>query len=192
MLNAIVSFESGILTYIQTTVRSAPLDFFMKIITTLGDAGIIWILACLMMLIFKKSRCAGVAAAFSLITEAICVNVILKNVIMRTRPYDVIEGLNILVPTPHDYSFPSGHAGSSFAVAVVIFLMLPKKWGIPAIITASVMALSRIYVGVHYPSDILVGALIGTSTAYLSVYLVRRFNLEGIICRTIRVEVDDT
>lgn len=192
MLNSLVQFEGEILTYIQTVIRSAPLDVFMKTITFLGDAGIFWILVCLVMLVFKKTRNAGIAGAISLIVEALCVNVFLKNTIQRTRPYEVIEGLNILIATPHDYSFPSGHAGSAFAVAIVVFLMLPKKWGIPAVIMASLMALSRLYVGVHFPTDILAGALIGTATAYMGVYLVNRFKLEKLIFRQKPADADHT
>lgn len=192
MLNSIVTFEGAILTYVQTQIRCAPLDIFMKIVTTLGDAGIIWILACVAMLIFKKSRCAGVAAAISLIIEAICVNGLLKNLIMRDRPFNVIEGLSILIETPHDYSFPSGHAGSSFAVAMVILLILPRRWGIPAIITAVVMAMSRIYVGVHFPSDILAGAVIGTATAILSVYIVKLPKVKKLICGQETIADDNT
>lgn len=180
MLDALVRFEGGILTFIQG-LRWAPFDVLMKIITMLGDAGVFWILVCLVMLVYKKTRSTGIAGAISLILEALCVNVVLKNLIQRTRPYEVIEELTILIATPHDYSFPSGHAGSSFAVAVVIFLMLPKKWGIPAVTMAVMMAFSRLYVGVHFPTDILAGALIGTGTAILAVYLTRRFKLEQVI-----------
>ncbi|NLK39439.1 MAG: phosphatase PAP2 family protein [Clostridiales bacterium] len=191
-MNAIVSLEGEILTYIQTVIRSAPLDLFMKIITTLGDAGILWILACLVMLIFKKTRIVGIAGAISLIAEFLCVNVVLKNIIQRARPYEVIEGLNILIATPHDYSFPSGHAGSAFAVAIVMLLMLPKRWGIPALIMASLMALSRLYVGVHFPTDVIAGALIGMGTAFFSVFLVDRLKLETTNLRKKAAEVDHT
>lgn len=88
-------------------------------------------------------------------------NVLLKNLIARTRPYAAIEGLTLLIPPPSDYSFPSGHTASSFAMAVVLYRKLERKWGITAIVLASLIALSRLYLGAHYPSDILFGMMSG-------------------------------
>ena len=129
-----------------------------KFVTTLGNAGMIWIVLSVGLLIPKKTRRVGVLALVSLSFSALIDNVILKNVVARTRPYDVIEGLTSLVGVQKDYSFPSGHTGSAFAAAVVMFRGLPKK----------LMGLSRLYVGVHYPSDVLGGVLIGTGIALLT------------------------
>ena len=139
-----------------------------RFITTLGNAGVIWIVLSVGLLIPKKTRRVGALALVSLVFSALIDNVILKNVVARTRPYDVIEGLTSLVGAQKDYSFPSGHTGSAFAAAVVLFLGLPKKCGIPILVFACLMGLSRLYVGVHYPSDVLGGALIGTGIALLT------------------------
>ena len=139
-----------------------------KFITTLGNAGVIWIVFSVGLLIPKKTRRVGVLALVSLFFSALIDNVILKNVVARTRPYDVIEGLTSLVGAQKDYSFPSGHTGSAFAAAVVMLRELPKKFGIPILVFACLMGLSRLYVGVHYPSDVLGGALIGTGIALLT------------------------
>ena len=139
-----------------------------KFITTLGNAGVIWIVFSVGLLIPKKTRRVGVLALVSLFFSALIDNVILKNVVARTRPYDVIEGLTSLVGAQKDYSFPSGHTGSAFAAAVVMFRELPKKLGIPILVFACLMGLSRLYVGVHYPSDVLGGVLIGTCIALLT------------------------
>lgn len=141
-----------------------------KFITTLGNAGVIWIVFSVGLLIPKKTRRVGVLALVSLLFSALIDNVILKNVVARTRPYDVIEGLTSLVGAQKDYSFPSGHTGSAFAAAVVMFLGLPKKYGIPILVFACLMGLSRLYVGVHYPSDVLGGALIGTGIALFTYW----------------------
>ena len=83
---------------------------------------------------------------------ALITNVCLKNLVARPRPMSV-EGLVPLIGKPTDYSFPSGHTCASFACALVLYRILPKKYGVPAVILASLIAFSRLYVGVHYPTD---------------------------------------
>lgn len=162
--------EADILLWIQNNIRNDVLTPIFKFITTLGNAGIIWIVLSVGLLIPKKIRRVGVLTLVSLLFSALIDNVILKNVVARTRPYDLIEGLTSLVGAQKDYSFPSGHTGSAFAAAVVMFLGLPKKFGIPILVFACLMGLSRLYVGVHYPSDVLGGVLIGTGIALLTYW----------------------
>ncbi|MDD3063847.1 MAG: phosphatase PAP2 family protein, partial [Massilibacteroides sp.] len=94
-------------------------------------------------------------------------NIILKNLVARTRPYEVVQGLQLLIGKQNDFSFPSGHTGSSFASAVILYKELPKKYGIPLIGLATLIGFSRLYLAVHYPSDVLGGAIIGTLIAIL-------------------------
>ncbi len=162
--------EADILLWIQNNIRNDVLTPIFKFITTLGNAGVIWIVLSVGLLIPKKTRRVGALALVSLLFSALIDNVILKNVVARTRPYDVIKGLTSLVGAQKDYSFPSGHTGSAFAAAVVMFLGLPKKCGIPILVFACLMGLSRLYVGVHYPSDVLGGALIGTGIALFTYW----------------------
>lgn len=163
-----IAMEADILLWIQNNIRNDVLTPIFKFVTTLGNAGMIWIVLSVGLLIPKKTRRVGVLALVSLSFSALIDNVILKNVVARTRPYDVIEGLTSLVGSQKDYSFPSGHTGSAFAAAVVMFRGLPKKYGIPILVFACLMGLSRLYVGVHYPSDVLGGVLIGTGIALLT------------------------
>lgn len=86
--------------------------------------------------------------------------------VARSRPYDCIRGLIPLITPPTDYSFPSGHTAASFAVGVLLFRKLPKRYGIPALVLAALIGFSRLYLGVHYPSDVLAGALLGTGISY--------------------------
>lgn len=165
-----VAMEADILLWIQNNIRNDVLTPIFKFITTLGNAGVIWIVLSVGLLIPKKTRRVGALALVSLLFSALIDNVILKNVVARTRPYEVIEGLTSLVGVQKDYSFPSGHTGSAFAAAVVMFLGLPKKSGIPILVFACLMGLSRLYVGVHYPSDVLGGALIGTGIALFTYW----------------------
>ncbi len=171
MLQNLISVETTILLWIQNNIRNEFLTAIFKFITTLGNGGIIWIMISVGLLIPKKTRKVGVLSLISLALSALIDNVILKNLIARTRPYDVIPELTTLVGAQKDYSFPSGHTGSAFAAAVVLFRGLPKKYGIPILIFAFLMGLSRLYVGVHYPSDVLGGMLIGTGIALFTYWL---------------------
>lgn len=100
-------------------------------------------------------------------TTFIINNVALKNLVGRLRPYEVISGLECLIEKQNDFSFPSGHTGSSFAAAVILLCCLPKKYGVPAMVLAFFISFSRLYLGVHYPTDVLCGGMIGTMTALM-------------------------
>lgn len=166
--------EGNVLLWIQNNLRNDFFDVIMKTITRLGDGGMIWIIFAVLLLLFKKYRYAGVASAISLILTFLTVNLCIKNLVARVRPYEVIEGLTRIVGEQSDYSFPSGHTAHAFAVSVVLLLMLPKKLGAPALILAFLMGFSRLYVGVHYPTDVLGGAVIGTVLAVISVFIAKK------------------
>lgn len=165
MMESLLNLDASILLWIQEHLRTPGLTMVMKQITKLGNAGIFWILLTIGLLLFAKTRNTGIMAGISLAISFVINNLFLKNVVARTRPYEVVEGLSRLIEKPVDYSFPSGHAASSFAVAVILYLELPKKYGIPLLILAGLISFSRLYLGVHYPSDVLVGALSGTVIA---------------------------
>lgn len=163
--------EPNILLWIQDNLRNDVLTPFFVVITSLGNAGILWILITARLLIPKKTRKVGILCVAALLFSFLIDNVLLKNLVARTRPYEVIEGLTYLVKKPVDYSFPSGHTGTSFATAVVLFLSFPKKYSFWFLVLAVLIGFSRLYVGVHYPTDVLAGAIIGTLIA-VGVYLV--------------------
>jgi len=158
--------EGQILLWIQENLRCDVLTVFFRFITSLGDNGMIWIILTIVLLVVTKYRKVGVMSAAALICSLIINNLLLKNIVARIRPYEVVEGLQRLLPAQPDYSFPSGHTGSSFAVAVIFFMYLPKKYGIPAMVLAVLIAFSRLYLGIHYVSDVLGGAFIGTVIAF--------------------------
>lgn len=163
MLETIQSFDFAVLDGIQS-IRNEFLDFLMPLITMLGDKGIFLIAVGLLMLFFKKYRICGIATLGSLLTGLIIGNGLLKNLIMRDRPCWINETVNMLVAVPHDYSFPSGHTTACFTAATVIFLH-DKKLGIPAYIIAVAVAFSRMYLYVHFPTDILAGMILGIGIA---------------------------
>lgn len=139
--------------------------------THLGDFGIFWILLTIVLLIPKKTRKAGLALPFSLalIIGTLITNVAIKNVVARIRPYEVIQELDLMIEKQKDFSFPSGHTCASFASAFAIYKckeVFPKKWRTAAMVLATLIALSRLYVGVHYPTDVLGGLIVGLFSAW--------------------------
>lgn len=182
MLNLLSSLDDNILLFFQEVIRNPVLTPILRVITTLGNGGAIWIVLTILMLLLPKTRRVGFMTSLSLIGTLLVNNLFLKNVVNRTRPYEVIEGLTYLVRTPMDSSFPSGHSACSFAVACIIFRRLPKKYGVPALILAIVIALSRLYVGVHYPSDVLFGTISGIAISYGAEALAERIMERRALC----------
>ena len=158
----LTQFDYQILLFIQEHLRFDFLDGLMKFVSFLGNSGWFWIGLCLLLLCFKKTRMIGVAGILALALGALVTNVTLKNAVARIRPYEQFPDLILLIERQRDLSFPSGHACSSFAAAGVILQMYPKKvWGIAAVVLAALISWSRLYVAVHFPSDVLAGILIG-------------------------------
>lgn len=145
MLDTLLKLDGDILLWIQDNLRTGWLDPIMKFITYLANGGALWIGICVLLLILKKTRTTGIVCSCSLAVTFLINNIILKNIIARTRPYEVVEGLNRIIGAQSDYSFPSGHSGASFAVAVVMFMEMPKKYGVPALIVATLISFSRCY-----------------------------------------------
>lgn len=175
MLHFLSELDGGILLWIQEYLRNPVLTPILKVITTLGNVGAIWILLTLLILMMPKTRKVGCMMAAALFGTLLINNILLKNLVARTRPYDVIEGLTYIVRRPKEFSFPSGHAGSSFAAACIMLRRLPGRYGIPAFVLAVLISLSRLYVGVHYPSDVLFGVISGILISYGAEALVERF-----------------
>ena len=145
----------------------------MKLYTTLGNAGIVWIVVSVAMLCWKPTRRAGATALCAMVLGLLCTNVVLKHLVSRPRPYTVVEGLIPLLTSGDPNSFPSGHTCAAFAAGVAWFGTAKKGgWRAAALIQAVLMGLSRLYVGVHYLSDVLAGAIIGTLCGLGGLWLV--------------------
>lgn len=175
MIELLNNLDGNILLIIQEYFRNDVLTVIFTLITSLGDKGMIWVLISAILCIPKKTRRIGIACLLSLLGSLIINNGILKNLIQRSRPFDQIDALIPLINKPRDYSFPSGHTGSSFACAWILLRRLPKKYGIPALILAIGISLSRLYLGVHYPSDVIVGMMSGILISYLAEFCVNKF-----------------
>ena len=172
MLETLLNLDGGFLLFLQESVRNPMLDSLMKFITALGNGGMIWIGATILLLIPKKTRKIGMMSAVALLGSLIINNNIIKNIVQRPRPFVTFTDLQIIIPTPSEYSFPSGHTSSSFAAAAVFYRHLPKKLGLPSVILAGLIGFSRLYVGVHYPTDVIAGVIMGILLSYLAEFLV--------------------
>ncbi|MEG0035930.1 MAG: phosphatase PAP2 family protein [Oscillospiraceae bacterium] len=168
------NFDTQALLFIQDNLRLPFLDYVMVFLTRLGDGGFIWILAGLILLIPKKTRRGGFDLLICLMITAVLNNLLIKELVSRLRPYDTIAALSILVEPEASFSFPSGHASASLAAALALTLAFGKK-GAFAYIPAVLIAISRCYVGVHYPTDIFAGMAVGTIVALLTYCLLHRF-----------------
>ncbi|MGN1411977.1 MAG: phosphatase PAP2 family protein [Oscillospiraceae bacterium] len=169
------NIDTNVLLYIQENIRSDTLTVFFSNFTKLGNSGILWISLSLILLCFKKTRKMGLVMTVSLFLGFIVTNVILKNLVARTRPFYAIPDLNALVPYPRDYSFPSGHTTSAFSICTPLFIMLNKKYSFIFLIFATLMGFSRLYVGVHYLTDVLCGLIIGIMCSIASYFLIKWF-----------------
>ena len=149
-----------ILNWIQDTLKCGWMDWLMPKITALGDVGTIWIIIGLVMVCTKKYRKNGLVLLASLLVGVLIGNLWLKYLVARSRPCWLNPEVMLVIPNPTDFSFPSGHTLSSTIAATVLW-GTDRKFGIPAAILAALIAFSRIYLYVHFPSDVIVAAAIG-------------------------------
>ena len=216
IFDSFLTFDLGVFEWIQS-IHTPILTTIMVIITTLGDEGIIFIAAGLVLFATKKYRKIGLAMLISLLVMLVLNNLVLKEMLERVRPFYIfnldglladkqafidagrlgkfdvmVEKITALtekypemaaewlakyqypdfVDKLTSFSFPSGHTSSAFAACAAI-LFLNRKIGIPAIIFAALMGFSRIYVEVHYCTDVLGGALVGIIYAVVGVLLAK-------------------
>ncbi|HIR14730.1 MAG TPA: phosphatase PAP2 family protein [Candidatus Choladousia intestinavium] len=173
-MEALQMAEGSILLWIQEFLRADWLTPVMLTITKLGNMGFIWVVLSLLFLCFRKTRWAGAAGLLAVFFSLVFNNFFLKNLFERIRPYEVIDGLTLLVEKASDFSFPSGHAGTSFAAATAFFWILRGKIGAAAYVLAFLIAFSRLYIGIHYPTDVLCGMLTGSLCGLAAGILINK------------------
>lgn len=174
-----MEFEYVILDFIRNNFSSEFADLLMKYISFLGNAGWVWILTAISLMLFKKTRRIGVTAACALIFSLLICNLTLKPLIARMRPYELREGIELIISAPTDRSFPSGHSSASFAAAVAIFCQ-NKKWGTAALSLATLIAFSRLYLYVHFPTDVLGGIIVGSLCGVLADYIIKKLYKKAV------------
>lgn len=171
-------FDLPILDWIAAKMHCGFLDAVMPIITLLGDGGVFWIAVAVVLLCIPKYRKVGLRMGAALLLGLLVCNLTLKPLIARPRPYDYQlthfgNTIQLLISAQHDYSFPSGHTIASFEAATVL-LLHSRKAGIPAVILAALIAFSRLYLYVHYPSDVLTSLVLGIAFGLLGNWLVNK------------------
>lgn len=175
MTDWIVETDLRILNGIQNTLRCDVLDWFLPRFTSLGEKGWIYIVIALVLLAIPAYRKWGASLGMALLFGLVFGNMMLKNLVGRTRPYDLVGHYELLVDPLHDYSFPSGHTMAAFEFFVVVCWMpVKRRYKVLAGICAGVMAFSRLYLYVHFPSDVLAGALLGSLFGLCGVKLVEK------------------
>lgn len=164
--------DLSVMVFVQEHLRTNIGNAIIKFITHLGDDGILWIALGVGLLLFRKTRKIGWCVLVSLLINLLITNVTLKNLIARPRPFHASEIIQPLICRPSSFSFPSGHTSGSLTAALAFQKYVPKKYGVPAVVLASLIAVSRIYVGVHYPTDVLGGIAVALISSFLGCKLV--------------------
>lgn len=147
-------------------MRTPILDWIMCFITSLGNGGWIWLVLFLALFIYPKTRKLSFVLLAALILDAVCTT-LLKKCIQRIRPCDVNTSIQLLISRPHDYSFPSGHTSISFAAVTILYFVHKKNIFKISVILAILIAFSRLYLYVHYPTDVLAGMLVGLGCGFI-------------------------
>ncbi|MFA9399001.1 MAG: phosphatase PAP2 family protein [Clostridiaceae bacterium] len=173
MMNFINKFDSSILLFIKDNMNGAIMDKIMVLFTSLGNGGAVWIIIAVILMINKKYRKIGFMALVALLLTTILGEGVLKNLVQRIRPCEAIPAVNLLISKPLTYSFPSGHTASSFAVAGVLAKYL-KKYAIGFFSLALLIAFSRLYLYVHYPTDVLAGMILGLLCSVVVIFIFNK------------------
>ena len=179
-MTALSMFELNILDFFQT-LQNPVCDAIASLLSVIAANGEVFILLTLLMLLYKPTRRAGLVCTTALILDFLILNVTIKPLVARIRPYDLNPAVQLIVRAPHDFSFPSGHTGVSFAFAFAL-KYLGKKPHRAAVIFAVVMGLSRLYLYVHYPTDVLAGALVGAICGLMSVFVWKKASKSDAKC----------
>ena len=173
-----MAWEFSILYALQE-IHNPILDKVMLFISSLGDDGLFWIAIGVICLVFKKHRKMGLQLLISMLCTFIIGNLIIKNLVARPRPCDIDTAVTLLLSRPHGHSFPSGHSINSMVAAVALFLN-NKKIGIPALIIATLIGFSRMYLFVHFPTDVIAGFAIAALVAMGVDYAFHQIQIKFI------------
>ncbi|WP_394022770.1 phosphatase PAP2 family protein [Anaerococcus martiniensis] len=178
------SFEIGILDAIQK-LSTPGLDKFMVTITSLGNMSIIWIAFIIIFLSTKEYKTMGKVMVLGFILNLIIVNLLLKNIFTRVRPFNIVNYANLLIPALKDGSFPSGHTSYAFTIfTIVLFMAKKKSLKVLTGILAVLIAFSRLYLYVHFPTDVIGGAIIGFILAILAMKIYFTKNIREKLANT--------
>lgn len=170
MIKYINEIDLSILEFIHANLQNYFFDKVMPLITSLGEYSVFWFVLGVVLIISKKYRKVGILTVLTVLLTIILDGAIIKNIVQRPRPFLQVTTINMLISRPLDYSFPSVHTAAAVAACVVLFNTM-KKYSIPFIFLATLIAFSRLYLFVHYPSDVLGGVILGVISSKIVLYL---------------------
>lgn len=173
-MDIIREIDFMVLDYIREHLRSGFLDNIMPVITAFGNMGMFWVVVALIISAKAKYRRCSITMMIGMIIGVVLGNFVVKNIIRRNRPCWINEVGGMLIEIPQDFSFPSGHTMSSF-IAATILTYYDKKFAVPSFSVAILIAFSRMYLYVHFPTDILGGALLGVGIAFMTISLTNKY-----------------
>lgn len=189
-LETVFSIDFSVLDFIQSTMRCDFLNVVMAFFSYIGESGGIWIITAVIMLCFRKTRATGVMVICAVVIGFLIGEIGIKNLVCRPRPFTINTDVELTIKTPSGYSFPSGHTCSSFAAATVM-IVRDKRFGIPAICVAVLVAFSRLYNYVHFPSDVLCGMLLGIICATAVVIIFKKAGFDTKLSKNIKYKKVD-
>ena len=175
MIEFFTKVDLSILLWIQENLRSEYITTFMYHTTSIGSILLALIALCFIIKGSRSEKIAGVAVLASCFLEVFIVNGVLKNLIARPRPFVTYDEVVPLVNILSEHSFPSGHTALVFSMAFVIYKLLPAIYGKVAIVIACLVGFSRVYLGVHYPSDVIAGIIVGWFVSLVTVYVKNQY-----------------
>ena len=167
MFDRIQTWDNRILSRLAKK-HTPVLDRLMVIITTTGNYGYIWFALSVPLLIINRTRLTGITMILAMLITGLTGEITIKHIVARVRPCNKEFGKDLLIKHPAHYSFPSGHTASSFAVSMVMLFMLPTIF-VPVVIYATLMGFSRMYLLVHYPTDVIAGSVLGVICGTIAV-----------------------
>ena len=171
MVEFFTKVDIGILLWVQDNLRTEYTTTFMYHITSIGSVILALIALYFIIKGSRSEKIAGVAVLASCVLEVIVVNGVLKSLIARLRPFVIYDEVVPLVNILSEHSFPSGHTALVFSMAFVIYKLFPAIYGKVAIVIACLVGFSRVYLGVHYPSDVIAGVIVGWFVSLVTVYV---------------------
>lgn len=174
LMQTIINIDLNIMNFIKVYLKCSFLDFLMPIVSELGNNGFIWITMSVFLIFNKKYRHIGIIMLTTIFMAVILGEGIIKHLVQRPRPSNFIDASNLLIKVPDSYSFPSGHTTMAFG-SVFVFSKYFKKYKLYFFAFASIIGFSRIYLSVHYPSDVIGGVILGFISYELVIYLYHRY-----------------
>ena len=163
-----MTWELEVLLWIQNVLHFSWLKPIMIGLSYLGGMFNIWVALALFLYVYRKEKKASLTLIIALVFSLILCNLVVKNLFMRARPFEVYPYVSLLVRSPTDYSFPSGHTSASFAAAVVLSYFYPKH-KVKFALLAALIAFSRLFLFVHFPTDVLAGMVFGIACGLLAI-----------------------